>query len=614
MRHALRGWLLAVGLCLAVGGTGCGDDDDPKQDAGVDAGRDAGGGDAGRDAGPIVSDGGCDGGSCPPPVCADGGTPSADGGCPPPTCADGGTPGADGGCPLPPPTCADGGTPGADGGCPPPVSTVAYVRFVNASLGLKDNPSDNEAAPWRPYKLDVYQGGTELFDSVAPGSAAVTEYKPVPAGTALEFTTRDAEAGASATALATSGSVTLREGERLTLVAMGFSDRTEPDRVERARLVALKESFDAPAAGKAQVRFVAADRVPNISEQGRTRRLGLETAAASPVSTVNPYSADTAAGVSISTGTQRLVISSSGDTGFAPSLSKRLFFSVPAGTLAEGSAWFAILTGDDRRPIPDDGQPAMLLVRAGQPQAVRLKRDPLVYFFNALLPPTPDDDPLVLQALQGSAKVAVGMEFNVSPAIGDLPVTSTGHTLKLARNDDVNATVLANADTGPLEAGRRYLAVVTGRAGQTGAQAPRLIVVKDAFNADAMDARVRVLNAMPNSPAGGVDVGYFDLANGTDKGSTFTPVVAGVKYGDLTGPESGVPFPAPITSGTPVSLSYWGLVATGDSTVQSAPANAMERPHFIVLLGDWDTGLRLFLGFNVRENTWAGVSPYDVFQ
>jgi hypothetical protein len=134
-----------------------------------------------------------------------------------------------------------------------------------------------------------------------------------------------------------------------------------------------------------------------------------------------------------------------------------------------GGEWFAILTGDDRRPLPDDGQPAMLLVRAGQAQALlRLERDPLVYFFNALLPTTPDNDPLVLQALQGTTKVAVGMEFNDSPAIGDLPVTAAGH--------------------------------------------------------------------------------------------------------------------------------------------------AMERPHFLVLLGDWDTGFLLFLGFNVRENSGSGVAPFDVFQ
>ncbi|WP_163989490.1 DUF4397 domain-containing protein [Pyxidicoccus caerfyrddinensis] len=608
----MRGWLLAVGLCLAVGGTGCGDDD-PKDDAGVDAGRDAGPReDAGRDAGP-ETDGGCgDGGICPPPTCADGGTPGPDGSCPPPpTCADGGTPGADGGCP-PPPSCADGGTPGADGGCPPPTSAVAYVRFVNASLGLKNNPSDSDSAPWRPYALDVYQGGAELFDSVVPGDAAVTEYKTVPAGTALEFTTRNAEAGASAAALATSGSVTLQEGERLTLVAMGFSDRTEPDRVERARLLALKESFDAASAGRARVRFVAADRVTLIPEQGRTRRLGLESAAASPVSTVNPYAADAAGGVSIPATTQRLVISSSGDTGFAPSVSKRLFFTVPAGTLADGSAWFAILTGDDRRPLPDDGQPAMLLVRAGQAQALRLERDPLVYFFNALLPPTPDNDPLVLQALQGTTKVAVGMEFNYSPGIGDLPVTAAGHTLRIARNDDVDATVLASADTGPLQAGGRYLAVVTGRAGQTGALAPRLIVAKDRFADGAADARLRLLNAIPNAPAQGVDFGYFDVANGTDKGSTFTATALGVKYGDLTGPEEGVAFPAPVTTGT--SLSYYGLRASGSETALSAAGNAMQRPHFLVLLGDWDTGFLLFLGFNVRENTWSGVAPFDVFQ
>jgi hypothetical protein len=85
-----------------------------------------------------------------------------------------------------------------------------------------------------------------------------------------------------------------------------------------------------------------------------------------------------------------------------------------------------------------------------------------------------------------------------------------------------------------------------------------------------------------------------------------------VKYGDLTGPENGVVFPAPVTTGT--SRSHCGLRASGSDTALSAASNAMERPHFIVLLGDWDTGFLLFLGFNVRENSGSGVAPFDVFQ
>ncbi|MCE9669178.1 DUF4397 domain-containing protein [Myxococcus stipitatus] len=551
----------------------------------------------------------------PPPTCADGGTPLPDGGCvqTPPTCADGGTPLPDGGCMEPPPVC-DGGVASPDGGCGEPHPSVAYVRFVNASLGLKDNPSDSDSAPWRPYRLDVRQGTRELFDAVAPGEEAVTGYQEVPAGTALEFTVSDAEVEGGPV-LARSEPVTLAQGERLTLVSVGFSNRLEVDRVERARLLALREAFDAPVEGKARMRLVAADRVTIIPEQGRTRRLGLESASATPVVTLNPYSADAAAGVAIPATTRRLVISTSGDTGFAPALSKRLFFSLPEGALPDGSAWFAVLTGDDRRPLPDAGQPALLLVRAGVEQSLRLKRDPLLYVFNALLPVDENADPLVLQVLQGTTKVAVGSEFNFSPVIGELPVTTTGHSLRVARNDDTSATVVADGATGPLVAGGRYLAVVTGRAGQTsGAQAPRLLVVQDRYPTGVMGARVRVLNAISNGPREGVDFGYFDVAaNGTSKGTVFTPVVTKVAFGDLTGPDDGVAFPAPVTTGT-TPLNYYGLRLAGAANALAAQGNAMERPHFIVLFGDWDVGFLLFLGFNVRENTWSGVAPFDVFQ
>ncbi|MCP3100952.1 DUF4397 domain-containing protein [Myxococcus sp. K15C18031901] len=644
--------MLAVGLGLAVLATGCGDDDDPGT---PDSGSQC------ADGGTRLPDGGCpppacpDGGTrladggCPPPACPDGGTRLADGGCSQPTtcpdggtplpdggcsqpttCPDGGTPLPDGGCSPPPPACGDGGTPLPDGGCPPPPEcpdggsspdggcgdppSVAYVRFVNASLGLKDNPSDSDSAPWRPYRLDVRQGARELFDAVSPGEDAVTGYQEVPAGTELLFTTHDADV-ASGPALATSEPVKLAEGERLTLVAVGFSNRTEVDRVERARLVVLRESFEAAGTGKARVRMVSADRVTVIPAQGRTRRLGLESASATPVSTVNPYSADVAAGVAIPTTTQRLVISSSGDSGFSPALSKRLFFSVPEGALPEGSAWFAILTGDDRRPLPDAGQPALLLVRAGVEQTLRLKRDPLVYFFNGLLPVTENDDPLILQALQGTTKVAVGVEFNYSPAIGELPVTASGHLLRVARNDDANALVVSDTNTGPLVAGGRYLAVVTGRAGQTtGAQTPRLLFIQDRYPVGVMDARVRVMNAISNSPAEGVDFGHFDVAaNGTSQGTVFTPVVTQVRFGETSGPDEGGAFLAPSTTGTP-PLSFYGLRATGTGSVMAAAGNAMERPHFIVVFGDWDASFLLFLGFNVRENTWSGVAPFDIFQ
>ncbi len=189
-----------------------------------------------------------------------------------------------------------------------------------------------------------------------------------------------------------------------------------------------------------------------------------------------------------------------------------------------------------------------------------------------------------------------------------------GDNSRMTLFDIVNAVEVGlDYATGPLQAGGRYLAVVTGRTGQTGALAPRLLVVQDRFAPSALDARLRLVNAVPNAPAEGVDFGYFDVAgDGNSKGSSFTPVVTGVKYGDTAGADTGVAFQAPITTGT-TPLSYYGLRASSGTPLSYALGNAMERPHFIVLLGDWETKYLQFLGFNVRENSWSGVTPFDVF-
>jgi hypothetical protein len=566
-RNVSRVWWMLALLALGVGGaTGCGDDTQEPP--------------GGPDAGLPLPDGG-------------GGLPDGGGGLP-----DGG----DGGTQPPP---GDGGT---DGGPVEPPPARAYVRFVNAYLGVKNNPSDKADAPWEPYAMDVYAGETRLFTApVKPGEAAVTAYQElalVP-GQAVRFTVRDAEAAATAGPVALTEPFTLQAGERLTLVGTGNVTYAGMDRMEAPRLLVLKEAFEPAEAGTVRVRYVTADRVTGTN---RNRRLASSTGA-TPYTTAEPYSADTAlGGVAVPAEPERLSVL--GTPNFTPAQSGKLFFSPPAGALVAGGAWFAITTGDDRRTLQDEGAPALLLVPAGKNGAVRLKRDPLVYFFHAAEPAEEGGASAPLQVLHGAQVIANNVRYGAAPAVGDLPV-SPGGTLRFALASDSAQTVLADAPVGPLEAGQRYLAVVSGTAG---AQV-RLTVVKEAFAPDAAPTpRVRLIQASANAPAG-LGFGHFAVGPDGVTPAAFTPVVTGADYGTAAGPATGADFtPQVVTPAGGSPYLYYGVRATVNGTVIERTVNGrpLSTPNFIVLMGDWNTSLQ-FRALNVRINTWSATASEGTF-
>ncbi|ATB39894.1 hypothetical protein CYFUS_005342 [Cystobacter fuscus] len=543
---------------------------------------------------------GCDdGGPENPPGDTDAGGSPTDGGDRLPDAGDGGPV-------IEPPSDAgtDGGT---DAGT---VAPKAYVRFVNAYLGLKNNPSDKADAPWEPYEIDLYAGDTKLFPvPVEPGDEAVTAYREfelIP-GQSVQFVVRNAESELSEAPVAASEAITLEEGERLTLVGTGNVVYAGADRMDKPRLLVLKESFEPAEAGSVRVRYVTADRVTGTS---RNRRLADETGTTPYTTAVEPYSADTATGgVSIPAELQRLAII--GAPNFTPSQSGKLFFSPPSGTLVAASAWFAITTGDDRRTLQDEGSPALLLVPSGKDGAVRLKRDPLLYFFHAVQPATAEASPTPLQVLEGSRIIANNLRYGAAPAIGDLPVSPTGGTLRITASGDSAATVLAEASTGPLEAGRRYLAVVSGT---EGAQV-RLTVVKEEFALEAVPTpRVRLIQAATHAPPA-LDFGHFAAeADGVTRGA-FTPVITGAGYGTAVGPVEGAAFqPQVITPAAGSPYVYYGVRTTVDGTTleRSVNGRALTTPNFIVLMGDWNTSLQ-FRALNVRINTWSATAPEGTF-
>ncbi|MFP2957143.1 DUF4397 domain-containing protein [Myxococcus sp. 1LA] len=602
MSNVLRGWFLAVGLGLAAVSTGCGSEcvdafdcrsDNgqapegeqwscraekcelvPVQATGVDAGTDAGV-DAGTDAG----------------------TPPGDGGDPEPE--------PDGGID---PEQDAGTAPEPDVPCPP---TVACVRFVNV---LYDGNASEPHTMWNAgsVRMDAWQGDTRLFSAVEPGDRNSTDYAQVAPGTGLSFAIRAAGSEASSAALATVSDVSLAAGERVTLVGVGLMSREgQTARFDRPQLLAVKEAFGAVGANEVRLRHITADRV---AAANRARRLSV--GAADPFSTVSPFSADaTASGIAghvAPANLTQLVLSGSGTSDIIlPSVSGTASFTLPEGALTPGTAYFAITYGDDRRGMDDGGAASLVLVPSGKNGALRIKRDPILFFLHGLMDGEPlrvfnANDPL-------NIPIAVDLTFKASPAIGDLPASATGHQLKFTLNTDSATTVLDGVQTGPLQPGRRYLVVVSGRAGETGAMGPRAFTFLDTFDPTALDARIQVVNASPNSPAEGISFGSFGVNGDGSRGNTFTSVVSGLTYGAISTPAEGLPFTPETGTEGGISVSYFGvggLVGGSAMNRWTRNVNTLARPYIFVLLGDWEQAEGLtYRAPNVRNQRWTALSP-----
>ncbi|MFY0564680.1 DUF4397 domain-containing protein [Archangium lansingense] len=597
-RPVFKGWLLLLGLGLAAVGAGCAEEcvdqfdcarkgpapegqrytcrelecelvdveppsQQPQGDAGTDAGTDDAGVDAGTDAG--TDDAGVDAGT--------------------------------------------------DAGVPP----RAYVRFVNAFLGLKNNTSDSADAPWAPYSIDLRVDGSsqKLFAAVKPGAAAVTAYQELPleaSGQSVTFVARNAEGTDTEVPMATSEAMALQDGEHVTVIGLGSLLYVGMDRLDKPKLLVLRDDeFEAVTeADMVRVRYVSADRVTGTN---RNRRLTNEAGTA--LNTVSPYSADVAEGVLLPAATQR--VSFQGAPAFQPSQSGRLYVTLPAGTLATGTGYYAITTGDDRRSIQDEGAPALLLLAAGKEQSVRLQRDPLLFFFHALMPATPGTASTTLQVLNASGQViANNLKYGAAPlGIGDLPAIATSTTVKLTKSGDATATLVPDTATGKLEAGRRYLAVVSGREGESS----RLTLVKEDFGVEpALGPLARFIQASPNAPSA-VDLGFFTLQEDGTSPATFMPALPGVDYGAISTQAQGVRLEPPVvTPSAGTAYVHYGVrVSSGGSSVErSIKGRAITVPTFFILMGDWTdltsgtaNNVLTYRALNLRVNNWSPTAPFD---
>ncbi|WP_426733611.1 DUF4397 domain-containing protein [Myxococcus faecalis] len=579
----LRVWLLMLAGLLSVGPIGCGDDsEDPRPDSGV---PDSGVPDAGRDSGPGPVDSGPDAGAPDAgPVVPDSGTPDAG-----PVVPDAGTP--------------DAGMPDAG----PDMRPRARVRFVNAFLGSKGNPTDVTDQPWAPFSVDLHVGDSKLFTSVEAGSEAVTTFQEVVlTGDTQEvvFVARDTEGGESAPVLAQVG-FTLEAGTWVTVVGAGSLLQVGQERPDRPRLVVLR---DDALGGETEpdlvrVRFMSADRVTSATA---TRRLADEAGNPYEGNTVNAYSVDEhEEGVRVPREDARVSVTGASPA-FTPSQSGWLYYNLPPRTLEEGRAYYVINTGEDRRTLPDDGASALLIITAKQDQVVRLRRGPLVYFFNGLLPATPGGTASSLQVVYQSLNIATGITYGTSPKVADLPVSETGVPVRVTVNGQPGQAVLESANSGPLEAGGRYLGVLCGRQGAS----PTLTVVRERFAAEVPPSSfLRFIHCSASAPTP-LDFGsYSMLEDGFSRGD-FSPLLTGASFLTATEPAAGVAFSPPVSNTSP-AYTWLGVRTTGESSLQRfIRGRVLATPSFLILIGEWESSLT-YRTLNVRQNNWGASGPND---
>ncbi|KYG06752.1 hypothetical protein BE21_33060, partial [Sorangium cellulosum] len=470
-----------------------------------------------------------------------------------------------------------GGTGGGDPeecGLPPDTDPEPKVRFINSLL---PNRASTPVGIGDPPALRLYMNGAPVPDIEAVSSgmvaASVTRYASVTAG-AITFSARsdDEGSGGAGDALTISADpMTVAAGTRYTIVAVGIPGTT--DATTAPRLIIAEEKFTTPSCTEVALRFVNADS--NIFNP-KSFYIDRSTTTAAAL---DGFSASAPEGVLVPLSTRSITVTAPrnfGPTGQAP-------FSLPAASLVAGRSYFVIETGQPTRVVDDARAHGLLVVPAGDDSpAVFVKRDPLVYFFHASLPPTPSP----LEVYSGTERIVINLRYAQAPTYTDLPPGES--TLSLvapgAGEGGSGDTVVVGAQrTGPLEPGAIYLGGLLGTTGETGEKALRLKLwkVQPDLPGTFTTPRVMVINASATAPS--VDLGHWSVNTDGTRGDTFTPVLTDVAYASASA-STGVEFAPPRVAGQ----QWVGVRPVGSAdAIRSVSATVQTFWFTAVLLGDW---------------------------
>jgi hypothetical protein len=369
----------------------------------------------------------------------------------------------------------------------PAAARAVRLRFVHGS-------------PQSP-AFDVYTAAstTPLFTAVGFGTA--TPYAVVsPDG--LQLVLRTAGAAPTDAPVYTSDVVTAQPGDTITSIAGGLLGSTAA--ATRFRVQPYTEAFAAPERRQAVVRFV------HDSHALPAAGFDVDADGTIEVPSVAAFTASDAAGIAVTRSHRDVQLAI--DTG---SPAKQLTsFTLPHQVLRQRRGIFLALVGVPAF-VPHDSR-GLALLAVGRETTTLIRQNPTVYVLAAV----PDGTAVDVFAIGHSIGVqqpANDLAFGaLAPALQVAP-TDRGYALIVSRSAASGGALsgfpLAFDSTGPLVAGERYLAVVSGFAAP-GRSRVHVTIEHEGFDRTVTaNGRMCAVAASPDAPA--VDVGRFPPGTGT---------------------------------------------------------------------------------------------------
>jgi hypothetical protein len=459
------------------------------------------------------------------------------------------------------------------------LSTVALVGF--SGCGDEDDPIVDtgtaelrvvHAAPGAP-AVDIYAAGISmpLLTNLAYGDTS--EYLVVDEG---DYTIEVRAAGADATSepAYSVGPLSLGEDDRITAIASGLLGST--DTADQFRVLPVAEGFSMPDSGNAIVRIVHA------SADAPAVAIDVANDGTPEISNLERFANTGATGVQLPADSALQVGIWAGDP-----LARVTAFTTPE--LPDGAELFVIATGL-LGELPDDADGFRLLAVGPSGSIGFIKQNPSVQAFHGS-PDAPSVDIYAGDALL-SENIAFGdlsAPIQVPPGSYDLDFYATGTG---------PGTPAATATTPELAAGERYLAIASGfLLRDDGSEAFQLLPLADEFDADADNARLRIVHASPDAPA-------VDISTVTNDVMDTPLLVDGAAFTQDTG-GAGLQVPA-------ANLTV-GVSATGDTdpivTFDIATSSGLRA--YVVAAGalapiDDEEGFRLMI-IDASAYPWAAV-------
>lgn len=448
---------------------------------------------------------------------------------------------------------------GADGSTTDGVVPTGRVRFVHAALS---------AGP-----VDIYLSGADSPAFASVDYTDATDWTIVPAGT-QSFDVRLAGAAADSEPLYTTADVTVEQGSLITAVAAG--DVASRDEADAFRVLPVVEEWGAGLAGRARARIVHAGvGVPAISFDG------LEVG-----ESVDPFASTNAEGFGVDIeGGDRLFVFPDGETD-DPLTS----FTAPA--LNDGDEVLLIAAGRGGTLARQPEGLAVIAVGSEGSLGV-IRQDPELFIVHG------SNDAGALEACIEDNEIAANVSYE---GIQSTRVSPGNYTVGIFNYPSgCTGEALNSNSTGDLEAGERYLFLLTGEvvtedATEAGLQ---LATFVDDFSIDEEpDARVKFVHGASFTQifAGSVINGeipesnvYTDAISWTDESDEVELMPQQYIFGIADAGGSPTPPYAPLATvvyGADPGTRQW-IVVAGDPAPDSTDDGPLQALAVIAEPGAW---------------------------